>query len=167
MYIFSAQALVAYRCRPLSSYVRPHQTTMWRIEPFLPAAASLFLLAWIILARQRAPSYRNTAYLALGLWLLAWLSIVVWMKSQSVGSGESRFVAQRDIGYWIGSALFLLAPFAIVSTLAVGARRLQMRVLAAGASAFVLAAVGSVFIPGLFAAGWVVGCVFAGYPSCM
>jgi cobalamin synthase len=140
---------------------------MWRIEPFVPAGVILLLLAWVILAKQRPPSHRSIAYITLCSWLLAWLSIVVWMKSQSEGAGVSRFVAQRDLGYWIGSALFLILPFAIVTVLALSARRLKMGVLPALASASALATAGAVFLPGLFAAGWVIGCVLAGYPSCM
>jgi hypothetical protein len=141
---------------------------MWRIEPFVPAAALLLLLALAILARPRQPSHKVAAILALALWLLAWLSIVMWLKLQPGRTADvSRFVAQRDIGYYVGSALFLLAPFASVATLALAARRLKMSTLSRGASAVVLAGAGSVFIPSLFAAGWVVGCAFGGYPSCM
>jgi hypothetical protein len=89
------------------------------------------------------------------------------LQFQSGATNQYRFVAQRDIGYFIGSALFLCAPFVVVSMLSLAARRFGLGKVAAGGSALVLAAAGSIFIPSLFAAGWVIGCVFAGYPSCM
>jgi hypothetical protein len=140
---------------------------MWRIAPFVPAAASLLVLASLIIARKEPLSRKGAAYLALFLWFMAWLSIVLWMQSQSPGPEMYRFIAQRDIGYYLGSALFLLAPFAVVTTLSMHVRRFNMPLLRAAASALALATAGSIFVPALFATGWVVGCVFTGYPSCM
>jgi hypothetical protein len=140
---------------------------MWRIAVFVPAAALRLLLAWVTLGRHETPSRKHTIYLTLALTLLAWLSIVLPMQFQSGAIERYRFVAQRDIGYFIGSALFLCAPFAVVSILSLAARRLKLGKVAASSSALVLAAAGSIFIPSLFAAGLVIGCVFAGYPSCM
>jgi hypothetical protein len=140
---------------------------MWRITAFAPAAALLLLLAWMTLARRRAPDRKHTVYLTLALSLFAWLSIVLPMQFKSANFESYRFVAQRDIGYYLGSALFLSAPFAVVSALSLAARRLNLGRVAAGGSAFVLATAGSIFLPGLFAAGWIIGCVFAGYPACI
>ena len=141
--------------------------SMWRIAPFVPAAALLLLLAWVTIARREAPSRKQTAYFALVLSLLAWLSIVLPMQFQSVGSERHNFVAQRDIGYFVGSALFLCGPFALVAALSLAAREIRLGKAAAAGSAMVLAAAGFILVPGLFATGWLIGCVFAGYPSCM
>jgi hypothetical protein len=140
---------------------------MWRITAFVPAAMLLVLLAWVTLGRNEAPSRKQTAYLTLTLSLVAWISIVLPLQFQSVSFERYRFVAQRDIGYFIGSALFLCAPFVVVAILSLAVRRFNLGKVAAGSSALVLAAAGSIFIPGLFTAGWVIGCVLAGYPSCM
>jgi len=140
---------------------------MWRIAVFLPAACLLLLLAWATLARSKTPDPKHVVYLTVSLALLAWLSIVLPMHFQSRGIERGHFVAQRDIGYFVGSAVFLCAPFAVVSILSVAARRFNLGKMAAGVSALVLASAGLLFMPGLFAAGWVIGCVFAGYPSCM
>ena len=140
---------------------------MWRITAFAPAAALLLLLAWVTLGLRETPSLKRTIYFALALALLAWLSIVFPLQFQSSAIGRYRFVAQRDIGYFVGSALFLCAPFAVVSMLSLAARRFQLGKAGAGSLGLVLASAGSIFIPGLISAGWIVGCVFAGYSSCM
>ena len=143
------------------------KTNMWRITAFIPAAILLFLLACVTLGRHEAPSRKQIAYLTLTLSLVAWLSIILLIQFQSIGAERYRFVAQRDIGYFIGSALFLCAPFVVVAILSLTARQFNFGKMAAGSSALVLAAAGSIFMPSLFAAGWVIGCAFAGYPSCM
>ena len=140
---------------------------MWRTAPFVPAAALLLLLVWLTLGRKAVPSRRQTASLAVVLSLLAWVTIVLPLLFHTVGGERSHFVAQRDLGYFIGSALFLFSPFAVVAALSLAARRLNFGRVAAGGSAVFLAAAGSVLIPGLFATGWIVGCVLAGYSSCM
>ena len=141
---------------------------MWRWSAFAPAGAFLLVLAWVALTRRDVTSRRHIVYLTFGLALLAWLSIVLPLRAPFFGSGASYgFVAQRDIGYFIGSLIFVCAVFVIVSVLGVAGRRLSLGKVATGFSAVLLAATGFVFIPGLFATGWVVGCVFAGYPSCM
>jgi hypothetical protein len=140
---------------------------MWRITAFAPAALLLLLLAWVTLGRSRTPSRKHAAYLALALALLSWLSIVLPLQFHSGNFEKYRFVAQRDIGYFFGSALFLCVPFAVVSMLSIAARRPKLTKVAAGGLALALASAGSIFIPGMFAAGWVIGCVFSGYPSCI
>lgn len=140
---------------------------MWRIAPLVPAATLLLLLAWVTMTRREVPSRKQTACLALVLSQLAWLSIALPMQFPSVGGERPHFVAQRDIGYFVGSALFLCGPFALVAALSLAARKAGLGRVAAAASAMVLAAAGSILIPGLFATGWLIGCVFAGYPSCM
>lgn len=140
---------------------------MWRIAAFVPAASLLLLLAWMTLARREAPRRQHTALLTVALSLLAWLSIVLLMQVQSGGIEGYRFVAQRDLGYFVGSAVFLCALFAVVAILSLAARRFNLNKVAAGGPALFLASAGSLFMPGLFAAGWIIGCVFSGYPSCM
>lgn len=140
---------------------------MWRIAAFVPAASLLLLLAWVTVARREAPRRQHTAFLTVALSLLAWLSIVLQMQVQSGGIEGYRFVAQRDLGYFVGSAVFLCALFAVVAILSLAARRFNLSKVAAGGPALVLASAGSLFMPGLFAAGWIIGSVFSGYPSCM
>jgi hypothetical protein len=141
---------------------------MWRWSVFAPAGALLLLLAWVALARRDVTSRKHVAYLTLGLALLAWLSIVLPLRAPFFGSDENHdFVAQRDIGYFIGSFIFVCATFALVAALGIAGRRFNLGKVATGLSALVLAATGFLFVPGLFATGWIVGCVFAGYSSCM
>ena len=141
--------------------------SLWRIAPFVPAATLLLLLAWVTITRREVPSRKETVYFALILSILDWLSIVLPMQFQSVGGERHNFIARRDFGYFVGSALFLCGPFALVAALSLAARRVGLSKAAAAGSAMVLAAGGSILIPGLFATGWLIGCVFAGYPSCM
>ena len=119
---------------------------MWRITPFVPAAMLLLLLAWVTIRRREVPSRKQTAHLALVLSLLAWLSIVLPLQFQSAGGERHQFVAQRDLGYFIGSALFLCAPFAVVAALSLATRRMTLGTVAAGGSAVVLAATGAIFV---------------------
>ncbi len=140
---------------------------MWRIAAFVPAASLLLLLAWMTLARRELPSRKDITYLTVFLSLLAWLSIVIPMQIQSGAIDSYRFVAHRDIGYFVGSAVFLCALFSLASILSLAARKLNLGKIAAGGSALVIASACSLFMPGLFATGWVIGCVFAGYTSCM
>jgi hypothetical protein len=141
---------------------------MWRWSVFLPAGALLLVLAWVALTRRYKPSRKHVALSTLGFALLAWLSIVLPLRQPFVGTGASYgFVAQRDVGYFVGSALFLCLPFAVVAMLSIAARKINLSKVAAGLSALVLAAAGFLFVPGLFATGWILGCVLAGYPSCV
>jgi len=78
------------------------------------------------------------------------------------------FVLQREGGYWLGSAVMLSLPFLAVAAL----RRFmfatpQTASLTIRVTLGVAALVGWLLSPGLFVVGWVTGCVFAGYPSCM
>ena len=151
------------RCsRPVSFDVRPHTSNMWRITTFAPAAVLLLLLAWITLSQSKKPSRKHTAYLTIAMALLSWLTVVLSMQLHTGHFDRYGFVAQRDIGYFFGSALFLCAPFAVVSILSLAIQRPNLGKGSAVGLAYILASAGSIFVPGLFAAGWVTGCVFSG-----
>lgn len=90
---------------------------MWNFALFLPAAVLLALLAISLTRGHAAPSLGRVGALAIGLWLASWFAVVAVLYARSAGSLSSSFVAQRELGYWFGSALFMVVPFiAVVAT---------------------------------------------------
>ncbi len=140
---------------------------MWNFAVFLPAAVLLALLAVVFPRQNAAVSLGRATALAVGCWLLSWCAVVAILYVLSSAGLSSSFVPQRDVGYWIGSALFMAVPILVVlatwqaishTRLSPPARRVTALATAAGAWAFT---------PWLFFVGWVFGCSVAGYSSCM
>ena len=58
MYIFCRRALASYRCRPLSSNVRPHRPSLWRSTRENPSAPIGVALVYITLATAKGHAPR-------------------------------------------------------------------------------------------------------------
>jgi len=139
---------------------------VWNFPLFAPAAACLVGLAWWLAGTKVAPSSGKSLLLAIGLWVLAWLATVGYIALTRESWPET-FVAQRDLGYLIGSLLFIAAPFVVVLLTATLVRRTTMTEFVRVSVSIGTAVVAWFFFPWLFLVGWIMGCVFAGYRSCM
>ena len=140
---------------------------MWNYAIFIPAALALGLLALQYTAKPKAPSFRSAGLLCLAAWLLSWTLVVVYLYSRSSGRLSESLVFQRELGYWSGSALFMAIPFVAVLAAGLLLGRTNLAAPAKRAVALTTAGFAWVFTPWLFFAGWVMGCVAVGYPSCM
>ncbi len=140
---------------------------MWNFAVFLPAAVLLASLAVACTREGAAVSLGRATALALGCWLLSWCAVVAILYVRSSAGLSSSFVPQRDLGYWIGSALFMAVPFVVVLATWRAMSRTRLSPPARRVTALATAAGAWAFTPGLFFAGWVFGCAVAGYSSCM
>ena len=141
---------------------------MWTYLTFLPCGVALFAQVAITTGRSRHVLSSHPWKLATALWLGAWIATLLILYGRGNGSVFNGFVLQREGGYWFGSAVMLSLPFVAVA----GLHRFMFATPQAASSTIrfalgVAALVGWLLSPGLFGVGWVTGCVFAGYPSCM
>jgi hypothetical protein len=141
---------------------------MWTYLTFLPCGIALMAQVVLSTGTARRMPTSHPWRIAAALWLGAWLTTVLVLYGRGEGSVVRDFVVQREGGYWLGSAVMLSLPFIAVEAL----RRFMFatpeatRSTARAATSFTALA-GWLLSPGLFGVGWVVGCVLAGYPSCM
>jgi hypothetical protein len=140
---------------------------MWNYTIFLPAAALLALLAVLQASEHSMRSPVRVAALAIAFWLLSWFAVVAVVYARSADTLSSSFVPQRELGYWSGSALFMAVPFLAVFAAGHALSRTRLSYRSRRYMALVVAAGAWVFTPGLFFAGWVMGCLAFGYRSCM
>ena len=139
---------------------------MWNYSAFAPAGVCLVGLAWWVSGAKQGLPIRRAISLGVGLWVLAWLGTLGYMAL--VGDGKPRtFIAQRDVGYLIGSLIFISVPFLAVLMSSMVLRQAPLNATPKVLASLGIAAVAWLFVPWLFYVGWIVGCVFAGYPSCM
>ncbi|GCL62587.1 hypothetical protein [Pseudaquabacterium pictum] len=141
---------------------------MWHYLTFLPCGVALFAQVALSTGNSWRVLSSHTWKTATALWLGAWIATLLILYGRGEGSVFKGFVLQREAGYWLGSAVMLSLPFIALAAL----RRFMFATPQAAPSttriALGLAAlVGWLLSPGLFGVGWVAGCVFAGYPSCM
>ena len=140
---------------------------MWHYLTFAPTAVALIVLVAVLAKLGRTPRAGKAWLAAVALSLISWGTTVVLLYSRGTGSLIADFVPQRDLGYWLGSAVLASAPFLVVT----GVSRFLVRAPRVSSSLALaltpLAVLGWLVSPGLFAAGWVFGCVAFGYRSCL
>ena len=141
---------------------------MWQYLTFLPCAIALIAQVGLSTGTARRMATNHPWRVAIALWLGSWLATLLILYGRSQGSIVGNFVLQREIGYWLGSAVMLSLPFIAVAALH---RFMFATPQAAPSTARVAlgtaALAGWLLAPGLFSVGWVAGCVFVGYQSCM
>jgi hypothetical protein len=138
---------------------------MWNWWIFLPTGVMLLYLAWRLTLTSPTGG-AAVARMATAAWAVSWISIVGFMLVAGRKS-TFEFVAQRDFGYYLGSAAFLAIPFVLVGLASSALNRQAWGSTRKMVFAVAAASLGIIFVPGLFFSGWVVGCVFSGYSSCM
>ena len=140
---------------------------MWHYLTFLPSA--LALIALVAFSTRNSAASPSPAHwkLAAGLWLLSWLATVVLLYSRGTGSLLQDFVAQREAGYWLGSAVMVALPFFVVAGVSRFLQGTPRNAITTRVALSTVALFGWLLMPGLFAMGWVTGCVLVGYQSCM
>lgn len=138
---------------------------MWNWFLFLPAGVMLLYLAWRVTSNAQIGKVA-VARIATTAWIISWMSIVGYMMVAD-RKASYEFVAQRDLGYYFGSAAFIAIPFFLVGFASLSLRRRQWSAVCRSVFAFAAASVGFLFIPSLFFSGWIVGCVLSGYSSCL
>jgi hypothetical protein len=139
----------------------------WNYAFFLPVAVALVLcvLTW------RPADFRTNHARAVGiaavLWILSSAMVLVLFWALAPSRFSRPMVPQRDFGYMIGGALALSLPFIasamvfyVLTRLGTSSRATQLVAVCAGAAEFLL-------VPPAFFAGWIFGCAFSGYRSCM
>jgi hypothetical protein len=134
---------------------------------FLPVAAGLALTSALLAADGGIHVLRKRLPAVVIVWLLSSLIVLAVLLTTGSTVNTSRFVAQRDIGYWLGGALGIAVPFLVCIALAFA---IQTRVVSRLLRFFALVVTGLwlfLAVPQFFAVGWVVGCVLLGYASCM
>jgi hypothetical protein len=132
---------------------------------FLPTGVMLLYLAWRVTSTAQVGKVA-VARIATTSWIISWMSVVGYMLvADKMASFE--FVAQRDLGYYFGSAAFIAIPFFLVGLASFSLQRRQWSAVRKSMFAFAAASVGFFFIPSLFFSGWIVGCVLSGYSSCL
>jgi hypothetical protein len=140
---------------------------VWHYLTFAPSAVGLFVLVAMLAKLGQTLRADKVWSMAVVLWLVSWAATVALLYSRSNGSLINDFVPQRDLGYWLGSALLASAPFLIVT----GVGQFLVRSPRIGSSLALaltpLAVLGWLLLPGLFTTGWVFGCVAFGYHSCL
>lgn len=147
---------------------QPQIERMWHYLTFVPCGLALLAQVALLTGTTRRKPTPQPWQVSAALWLAAWLTTVILLYARSDAALFSGIVLQREAGYWLGSATTLSLPF-----LALAALRHFMLVAPQAAprtarnALAVVAAAGWLLAPGLFSAGWVAGCVFAGYASCM
>lgn len=140
---------------------------MWNYALFVPAALALAFLAFWLTREEQPPKATRAASLTAVLWVTSWLLVVASLYARSSGSLSTSFVLQREVGYWAGSALFVLLPFFAVFSVGRLVRFTGWAQPARRVVAMSVAVAAWVITPWLFFAGWVTGCVVLGYQSCM
>lgn len=141
---------------------------MWHYLTFLPCGVALIAQVALSTGTARRKPTSHPWRVATVLWLGSWFTTLLILYGPGEGSVVRDFVLQREGGYWLGSALMLSLPFIAVAVL----RRFMFATpqaaphIARVALGFAALA-GWLLSPGLFSVGWVAGCVFVGYPSCM
>ena len=139
---------------------------MWRYELFVPTAVALVIAAGALSLPRREASLGRIWALVLVLAVASWSLVVAYLHFKS-DAGAWHFVARRDLGYWIGSLIFTTGPFLALAIMAPLMQHFAVPRTALVAVLVIGVVLGIVFTPWLFYVGWVVGCVAAGYTSCM
>ena len=141
---------------------------MWHYLTFLPCGVALIAQVTLSTGSARRTPTSHPWLIATTLWLGAWIATLLILYGRTEGSVVRDFALQREGGYLLGSAVMLSLPFIAVAVLC---RFMFAAPHAASSTARiavgVVALVGWLLSPGLFSVGWVGGCVFAGYSSCM
>ena len=141
---------------------------MWQYLTFLPCGVALMAQVVLLTGTARRAPTSHPLKVAAALWLGSWLATVVILYGRSQGSIVRDFVLQREGGYWLGSAVMFSLSFIAVAAL----HRFMFATPEAAPSTArlalgIVALAGWLLAPGLFGIGWVAGCVFVGYQSCM
>jgi hypothetical protein len=134
---------------------------------FAPVAVGLLAACALLATSGGNPVLRRRIPAVAALWFVSSITVLVLVLAASSTESHFRFAAQRDVGYWVGAVVGLAVPFIVCAALAYASPLLhakpQVRFLVlmfASAGPFLAA-------PQIFAVGWVAGCTFVLYPSCM
>lgn len=137
---------------------------MWNNAAFAHFGLALIIVGWA--GANHSYSVRKVALAALSIWLLSWAAMVGWLVVLN-GSSHSRFVFQRDLGYFLGGLTFTFPLFLAVFLVGLMLRRTSIRFSSKLIVSFCAAGVAWLFTPSLVAVGSIMGCVITGYSECL